>query len=69
MSLQEMLDSRNISKYRLSQISGVPKTTINDICAGKSTLANCNAITVYRIAKALDSSVEALLKVTAEIND
>jgi len=61
MSLQDLLDARGISKYRLSQISGVSKTTIIDICSGKSSLENCTAKTVYRIALALDCSMETLL--------
>ena len=36
MDLQGYLDSKNITKYRLSKIRGVPKTTIIDICYGKS---------------------------------
>lgn len=42
-------------------MSGVPKTPIMDICAGKSSLENCSAKTVYRIGVALDLTVEALL--------
>lgn len=61
MSLQKILDSRGISMYRLAQLSGVPKTTIIDICSGKSSIENCTAKTVYRIAQALDCSVESLL--------
>ena len=61
MSLQKRLDAQNISMYRLSQISGVPKTTIIDICSGKSSIENCTARTVYRIAAALNCSVESLL--------
>ena len=38
MNLQTLLDQRNMTKYRLSQISGVPKTTVIDICSGKSEL-------------------------------
>lgn len=40
MNLQSYLDSKNITKYRLSQISGIPKTTIMDICSGRSSLKN-----------------------------
>lgn len=61
MKLQKLLDARNISKYRLSQMSGVPKTTINDICSGKSSIENCNVKTVYLIAVALGCSMEELL--------
>ena len=61
VSLQALLDSRGISKYRLSQMSGVSKTVIHDICSGKSSLENCTAKTVYQIASALDCTVEFLL--------
>ena len=30
MYLQTMLDQKNITKYHLSKISGVPKTTVID---------------------------------------
>ena len=65
MALQNLLDARDISKYRLSQMSGVPKTTIMDICSGKSSIENCNAKTVYLIAKALNCTVESLLQISA----
>lgn len=61
MDLQKLLDEQKMTKYRLSQISGVPKTTILDICSGRSSLENCNAKTVYQIAVALGCSVESLL--------
>ena len=38
MTLQTYLDRRGITKYHLSKISGVPKTTILDICAGRSSI-------------------------------
>lgn len=66
MNLQDLLNERKISKYRLSQISGVPKTTIIDICSGKSSIENCSAKTVYYIAQALNCSVEFLLKNNCE---
>lgn len=61
MALKKLLEERDMSMYRLSQVSGVPKTTIIDICSGKSSLENCSAKTVYQIALALDSTVEFLL--------
>lgn len=65
MGLQKLLDERKISKYRLSQLSGVPKTTIIDICSGKSSLENCTAKTVYLVAVALDCTVESLLQLSS----
>lgn len=61
MYLQTLLNQKNISKYRLSQISGVPKTTLIDICAGRSSIENCSAGTIYKLAKALDCSMEELM--------
>lgn len=61
MNLQEYIDSRNITKYHLSQISGVPKTTIMDICSGKSSLQKCSARTVQQLAKALECTMEYIL--------
>lgn len=34
MNLQTYLNLKNITKYHLSKISGVPKTTVIDICSG-----------------------------------
>lgn len=61
MNLQEYIDSRNITKYHLSQISGVPKTTVTDICSGKSSLQKCSARTVHQLAKALDCTMEYIM--------
>lgn len=68
MSLQALLETRGISKYRLSKMSGVPKTVILDICSGKSLLENCTAKTVCRIASALDCSVESLVSMSSVDN-
>lgn len=53
MDLQTLLDEKQMTKYRLSQISGVPKTVILDICSGKSSLQKCSARTVQLLAKPL----------------
>ena len=62
MTLNQILTYNHISKYRLSKNSGVPYMTINDICSGKTNLAECNAKTIYRIAKELRVSMEELLE-------
>ena len=61
MTLQLLLDQKNITKYHLSKISGVPKTTIIDICSGQSSIDRCSAKTVFQIAKALDCSMEDIM--------
>ena len=63
MNLQTLLNERQISMYHLSKISGVPKTTVLDICSGKSSIGGCNAKTVLRLAKALNCSMEDLMEI------
>ena len=62
MNLQSMLKQRGMTKYKLSKISGVPKTTVIDICSGKSSIGRCSAKTVYQLAKALGCSMEQLIE-------
>lgn len=52
---------KKITKYRLWKESGVPQATISDICTGKTRIEKCSAETIYRIAKALDISMESLI--------
>lgn len=66
MTLQTYLDRRNITKYHLSKISGVPKTTIMDICAGRSSVERCSAKTVQQLAKALNCSMEDIMALSDE---
>lgn len=61
MTLQQLLDQKNITKYHLSKISGVPKTTIIDICAGKSSIEKCSAKTIQQIAIALNCTMEEIM--------
>lgn len=61
MRLDRILKERNISAYRLSKKSDVPYMTINDLVNNKTSFAKCNAETAYKIAKALDMSIEELI--------
>lgn len=61
MDLQALIDSKNMSKYHLSKVGGIPKTTIIDICSGKTSIENCNAKTVLKIAKALGCTMEEIM--------
>ena len=62
---RDLLKRKSITAYRLAKQSGVPYTTVSDLCCGKTKIEKCTAETVYRIAKALDMTVEELLE-TAE---
>jgi transcriptional regulator with XRE-family HTH domain len=61
MTIQDALKQKHMSIYRLAKASGVPYATVNDICNGKARLEKCSAETVYRIAHALEVSMEELL--------
>lgn len=69
MYLNELLNERKITKYRLAKASGVPQTTITDICSGKARIEKCSADTIYKIAKALDVSMESLIAEEMESQD
>ena len=61
MDFNKLLEEKKISKYKLSKESGVPYTTVCDICTGKSVLLKCSAETVVRIAHVLGMKAEDLL--------
>lgn len=60
MIIESLLKKRNITKYRLAVEAEIPHATLNDICSGKTKLEKCSAETVYKLAKALDVSIELL---------
>jgi len=61
MNVSDILKQKNMTKYKLSKISGVSFTTISEITTGKSKIKNCTGDTLYRLAKALDVTIEDLL--------
>ena len=61
MDISDLLEQKNITKYRLSKVSGVPFTTISEITTGKTKIKNCTGETLYKLAKALDVTMEDLL--------
>lgn len=61
MTIQDALQEKNMSIYRLAKTSQIPYATVNDICNGKVRLEKCSAETVYRLAHALNVSMEELL--------
>ena len=66
MNINELLEQKNITKYRLSKLSGVPQTTITDICTGKTRIEKCAAETIYKLAKTLDVTMEYLISANME---
>ena len=62
MTINAMLDQKNMTRYRLAKESGIPHATISDICSGKAQIEKCSAETLYRIAKVLSVSIEDLIR-------
>ncbi|MBO5069869.1 MAG: helix-turn-helix transcriptional regulator [Roseburia sp.] len=58
--LKEFLNQKKISIYKLSQTSGVPYSTLNDIVNGKIDISNCKAGSLKRIADSLEISMDEL---------
>lgn len=61
MTIRETLKEKNMSVYRLAKESRIPYATVNDICSGKASLEKCSGETIYKLAKALELSMEELL--------
>ena len=61
MNINTILAEKGITKYRLAKTSGVPQTTVTDICSGKAKIENCSGETIYKLAKALGVSMESLV--------
>lgn len=60
--LNDLIQEKSLTKYRLSKLSNVPYTTINDICSEKADIRKCTVDTVYKIAEALGITIEELLE-------
>ena len=63
MDLQTILNEKGMTMYHLSKASGVPKTTVIDICSGKSDIGACNAKTVLLLSRALGCTMEDLMRI------
>jgi transcriptional regulator with XRE-family HTH domain len=61
MDVNTLLEQKGMTKYRLAKTSGIPQTTVTDICSGKARIENCSGETIYKLAKTLDVSMESLV--------
>ena len=60
--LNEIMNRKNMTMYRLSKTADVPYSTISDLCSGKTRIEKSSVETIYRLAKALDVSMEDLIE-------
>jgi len=66
MTIQQLLRDKQISRYSLSKISGIPWATLADIYSGKTHLDRCGAGTLSKLSKALGLTIEELLALEIE---
>ena len=62
MGINELLQEKHITKYRLSALSGVPHATLSELCSGKTNIGRCSVETIYKLAKTLGVSMETLVE-------
>lgn len=61
MEINDLLQREKMSIYRLSRLSGIPYTTVNDICSGRTSLEKCSGETIYKLSRTLNVTMEELL--------
>lgn len=66
MNLLKLMAKQNITPTRLAKASTVPYATISDLCNGKTQLEKCSAITLYKLAKALNVTMEDLIELNTK---
>ena len=69
MIIENLLEERGITKYRLAAQAGLSNATLSEICCGKTRLEKCSAETIYKLAKALHVSMETLTEYGLEKTD
>ncbi len=66
-ALRTILDDRNITRYELSKMSGVPWATLSDLYSGKTSMMRSTTGTMLKLSKALDMSIEEMLDIETGI--
>ncbi len=53
MTVEELRKEKGLSRLQLAKISGLPYSTVSDICTGKTSVARCSVETAYKLMQAL----------------
>ena len=67
MNLRELITDKNITIYGLCKETGIPYTTINDLVNNKTSIQNIYLKHAYKIAKALNVSIEYLIELETPV--
>ena len=60
-TLESVMERKGLTRYQLAKISGIPWSTLSNICTGKTDFAQCTVGTVRKLANALDLTLEETL--------
>lgn len=60
-TIEQLRKLKNLNRQELSKLSEVPASTINKLEKGINNINGAKAITIYKIAKALNVTMEDLL--------
>lgn len=60
--LKNIRESKNMTQSKLSEISGVNLRTLQDYEQGKKDINGVRGITLYKLAQALECTIEDLLE-------
>ena len=63
MNFNDLLLQKHITQKKLSENSGVPRTTIVDLCTNKTYIKKCSSETLYKLSKTLRVTMEYLYEV------
>lgn len=66
--LDQILESKKITPYRLSKDTGIPYSTLADIVSGKTSVKSLSAQVLYKLAKGLGMTMEELYEDTGSDN-
>lgn len=61
MKLDDILNEKGDTIYRLSKISGISKTKLFDIFSDKSNILDCRLRVVSKLSKILGMSIEEII--------
>ena len=60
MDLSMILTQKEMTPYQCSKRSGIPYTTLLELIRGKSSIEKCSGETIYKLAAALDMTMDEL---------
>lgn len=68
MTIEDFLRKKNISRYQLSEDSGIPWEMLASICSGAVNFKECDTTILEKFSKALGITTEELFQMEQENN-